>query len=191
MKNPAAPTLFRVQPTFPALAVLLAALLPTVADGAETLPPLTAAVFNFQTTGESLSGKGAEAGLLLNARLSSAAPEVILVERQELDKVLGEQELGLAGTIQPDTAAKVGALTGAQVLVTGRLFDTGGKFYLVAKIIGTETSRVYGESVTFSDLAAMDKAVDELAPKIATDFKTHAGHSGRQGGSSRRTAGPA
>ena len=39
-----------------------------------------------------------------------------------MEKVLGEQELGLSGTVSPDTAAKVGHLTGAKVLVTGRVF---------------------------------------------------------------------
>ena len=137
-------------------------------------PPLTAAVFNFQTTGDSLAGKGSEAAALLDARLSDAAPEVNLVERQELDKLLGEQELGLSGTVTPETAAKVGALTGAKVLITGRLFEAGDQFYLVVKIIGTETSRVYGESVAFTTLAALDKAVDALAPKIASDLRTRA-----------------
>ena len=60
------------------------------------------------------------------------------------------------------------------MLITGRLFDTGGKYYLVAKIIGTETSRVYGESVVFDDLAALDKAVGDLTPKIAADLRDRA-----------------
>ena len=65
----------------------------------------------------------------------------------ELEKVLGEHELGLSGTVSPDTAAKVGQLTGAKVLVTGRVFTTDKDLLIVAKIIGTETSRVYGEMV--------------------------------------------
>ncbi len=152
---------------------IVAVLLPFAASGAEP-PPMTAAVFNFQTTGDALNGKGAETAALLAARLSSAAPEINLVERQELDKIIGEQELGLSGTVTPETAARVGMLTGAKVLVTGRLFDAGGKYYLVAKIIGTETSRVYGESATFGDLGALDGAVGELVPKIVTDLHTHA-----------------
>ncbi len=147
---------------------------PLLAAAAETPPVLTAAVFSFQTTGESLAGKGAEAAALLNARLSSAAPDVVLVERQELEKSLGEQELGLSGTIAPDTAAKVGALTGATVLVTGRLFEAGGRYFLVAKIIGAETSRVYGETVDFGELGALDKGVTALAAKIAADLGKHA-----------------
>ena len=75
--------------------------------------PLTVAVFNFQTAGEKLANKGIEAALLLGTQLSTA-PDLMLVERQELEKALGEQELGLSGTVSPETAAKVGALSGAK-----------------------------------------------------------------------------
>jgi len=127
--------------------------------------PLTAAVLDFQTSGEKLDKKGSQTAILLNAMLSSS-PNLILVERQELEKIFGEQELGLSGTVNTDTAAKVGALTGAKVLITGRLFDVGDKYFLVAKIMSTETSRVYGETATFSDLAALEKAVGELSQKV-------------------------
>jgi hypothetical protein len=136
-------------------------------------PPLTAAVLDFQA-GDELKGNDADIATLLNAQLSAAAPDVILVERQEIEKVLGEQELGASGTVTPDTAAKLGYLTGAKVLITGRLFSAGDKFYMIAKIIGTETGRVYGESATFNDPSALDKAVGELVPKIAADLKNHA-----------------
>jgi len=152
------------------LTPLLFARLP--AAGAEPAAPLSAAVLDFQTSGEKLAGKGAVAATLLNARLS-AAPSLLLVERQELEKLLGEQELGLSGTVDPATAAKVGSLTGAKVLVTGRLFEAGEKLFLVAKIMSTETSRVYGETVTFNDLATLDKAVTELAPKIVAVVDRH------------------
>lgn len=162
-----------MKPSFCFLLLLAALRFTSPAPAAEPPLPLTAAVLDFQTGGDRLAGKGAEAATLLNAQLS-AVPNLILVERQELEKLLGEQELGLSGTVDPATAAKVGALTGAQVLVTGRLFGTGDKLLLAAKIISTETSRVYGETATFSDLAAMDKAVGELAGKIRTVIEKHA-----------------
>lgn len=127
--------------------------------------PLTAAVLDFQTSGEKLDKKGTQVAILLNARLS-ASPDLILVERQELEKILGEQELGLSGTVTPDTAAKVGTLTGAKVLITGRFFEAGDKLFLVAKIMSTETSRVYGETATLNDLGALDRGVEELAGKV-------------------------
>lgn len=149
------------------LIALLFILTATTAFSAEPPPPqpLTAAVLDFQVSGKDFEKKGAEAAILLNAQLSSAA-NLILVERQEIDKIFGEQELGLSGNVTPDTAAKVGQLTGAKVLITGRVFGTDNKYFAVAKIIGTETSRVYGETATFTSLDGLDHAVNELAPKI-------------------------
>jgi hypothetical protein len=154
------------------LAIAAAFFLPTIARS-EPPAPVTAAIFDFQSSGEKFAKKGPEVATLLNAQLSSAT-NVILVERQELEKLLGEQELGLSGTVTAESAAKVGALTGAKVLVTGRLFDEGDKIFLVAKIMGTETGRVYGETVTFGDLGTLDKAVGELAGKIQAVIEKHA-----------------
>ena len=95
----------------------------------------------------------------------------MLVERQELEKALGEQELGLSGTVTTETATKVGSLVGAKVLITGRVFEASSKQYIVVKIIGTETSRVFGEAVSFADASTLDKAIGELAPKVAAIIK--------------------
>lgn len=151
-----------------AITILLAVSSFTFAS-AEPPPPLTAAILNFQASDKELEHKGAEAAILLGAQLS-AAPNLILVERQELEKILGEQELGLTGTVTPDTVAKIGNLTGAKVLITGRIFSAGNKFYAVAKIISTETSRVYGETATFNDAGAFEGAIRDLAPKILAIF---------------------
>ena len=107
---------------------------------------LTVAVFDFESKDEPVRDLGPKVATLVNATLSTE-PKLITVERAELEKVLGEQELGLSGTVSPDTAAKVGHLTGANVLVTGRVFKADKELILVAKVIGTETSRVYGETV--------------------------------------------
>jgi TolB-like protein len=154
--------------------LLIFTLVLSVIARAEQQPaPLSAAVLDFQTSGEKLTGKGAEAAVLLNARLSATA-NLILVERQEIDKLLGEQELGISGTVTAESAAKIGRMTGAKVLITGRLFEAGDKIFLVAKIISTETSRVYGETATLNSIGTLDKAVDELAPKIAAVIEKRA-----------------
>src|SRR5262252_8187539 len=82
---------------------------------------LTLAVFDFESKDEGIRDLGPKVSTLLNANLS-AEPQLITVERAELEKILGEQELGLSGTVSPATAAKVGHLTGAKVLITGRVF---------------------------------------------------------------------
>jgi hypothetical protein len=139
-------------------------------DAVATPSPLPTAVLDFEASDRSLEKKGSEVGVLLNAMLSSK-PSVILVERQQVEKVLAEQELGLSGTIAPESVAKVGALLGAKVLVTGRIFESDGKGYLVAKVIGTETGRVFGETMTAPSLNTLDAQVAGLAEKIATTLE--------------------
>lgn len=129
--------------------------------------PLTVAVFDFASRDAGVKDLGPKLSAVLTALLS-ANPDVITVERQELDKALGEQELGLSGTVSPDTAARVGNLTGAKVLVTGRVFKVDKNTMAVAKVIGTETGRVFGETATIpesSDLAALSES---LAKKISS-----------------------
>lgn len=132
----------------------------------EAAAPLPMAVFDFQTADRALEKKGAEVAVLLGTYLS-VQPELFMVERQDIEKILGEQEAGLSGTISAETAAKVGSLVGAKVLVTGRVFESGGKVFVVAKIMGTETGRVYGELATAKDFSSLDTAVEGLAAKIA------------------------
>src|SRR5688500_2983961 len=100
---------------------------------------LPVAVFDFESKDEAVRDLGPKVAVLVSTHLSTD-PQIITVERAELEKVLGEQELGLSGTVSADTAAKVGNLTGAKVLVTGRVFRMDKELMIVAKIIGTETS---------------------------------------------------
>jgi hypothetical protein len=134
----------------------------------EAAPPeiLTVAVFDFESKDEAVRDLGTKVANLVNVNLS-AEPHIIMVERAELEKVLGEQELGLSGTVSSESASKVGNLTGAKVLVTGRVFQVDGKLVIVAKIVGTETSRVYGELVNGKAGADVTELSAELAKKIA------------------------
>lgn len=129
---------------------------------------LTVAVFDFESKDEAVRDLGPKVATLVNAHLS-AEPQLITVERAELEKVLGEQELGLSGTVNPGSEAKVGNLTGAKVLVTGRVMKIDSDLTLVAKIIGTETSRVYGEIVSGKPGANITDLSAELAKRIAAN----------------------
>lgn len=123
------------------------------------------AVLPFEAPGDRLKDIGPEVTDLLNAYLS-AEPGLIMVERAALDQALSEMELGLSGTVSAETAAQIGHLTGAKVLVAGRVFAARNQLVLVAKIIGTETGRVYGEVVTIPLRSSHVKAVQELAKKV-------------------------
>jgi hypothetical protein len=141
------------------------------APAAATPTILTVAVFDFESKDEATRDLGPKAATLVNANLSTD-PMIDTVERAELAKVLGEQELGLSGNVSTETAAKVGHLTGAKVLVTGRIFKADKELVIVAKIIGTETSRVYGEVVKGPAAAAsLTDLSAELAKKVAAVVK--------------------
>ncbi len=128
---------------------------------------LTVAVFNFESKDEAVRDLGPKVATLINANLS-AEPQLITVERAELEKILGEHELNLSGNVSADTAVKVGQVTGAKVLVTGTVFRTDNDLLVVAKIISTETSRVYGELVRGSAKTSITDLATELSKKIAS-----------------------
>jgi hypothetical protein len=134
--------------------------------------PLTTAVLDFQSSDESLSKQGGEIATLLEADLSSS-PHAIMVERQDVEKILNEQELGASGLVSVDTAARIGSLTGAQVLITGRIFTVGNQFMVVAKIISAETSRVYGITANVADPGNLTAPIQELAGKIDGVLASH------------------
>lgn len=149
--------------------LLLAAGLPCPATAAEA-PPVTVAVFDFEGPDQTNPTVGRDVAALLSAQLSTV-PELWLVERAELDKLLGEQELGLSGGVTPDTATAVGRLTGARVLVTGRVVQVGQDRLLVAKVISAETSRVFGQMARGDGKSAADLAED-LGAKVAKVIHT-------------------
>jgi len=147
--------------------VISAGLLLSAIPGRAGDSPPSVAIFDFESKEEAIKDLGPKVATLLNARLS-ADPNLILVERAELDKALGEQELGLSGTVSTETAAKIGHLTGAKVLITGKVFKADRDLMIVAKVIGTETSRVYGELSKGPATGSLDDIVAQLAQKIST-----------------------
>ncbi len=142
------------------------------ATAADPDQPLATAVLNFQGSDESMNKKGEEIGTLLEADLSTS-DHAIMVERQDVEKILAEQDLGASGLVSADSAAKIGSLTGAQVLVTGRFFATGSQYMVVGKIISTQTGRVYGVTATANDLNNLTQAVQDLSGKVDAVLASH------------------
>jgi hypothetical protein len=66
----------------------------------------------------------------------------------------------------------VGQLTGAKILITGSVMEADTSLHIVAKIIGTETSRVLGESVQGRASDEFPPLVEELAEEIAQTITT-------------------
>ena len=65
-----------------------------------------------------------------------------------------EVKLGASGVWGGEKANRIGQMVGAKILVTGSVLRIGAKNYIIAKGIGTETSRVFGvsESSVFAEM---------------------------------------
>ena len=137
---------------------------------AKVLDPVPTAILAFTERGAGAKGDAEKVADLLFAKLS-ADPELWLVDRQELDKVLSEHELSASGMVNPAQAVKIGALTGAKILITGSVMEIDKDTYIVAKIIGTETTRVLGSSVKGSQRDDMGPLVSQLAVEVAKTVK--------------------
>src|SRR5262245_61933763 len=129
--------------------------------------PLTIAVLNTAGPHRTLANN---ISALLTANLS-ADERFSLVDRTQLDKVLGEQALGNSGNINRDTAAKIGQLTGAKVLVSAReMMPTGSSgqstLVIIANVISTETGKVYSQQLQGTRLNVVNM-VAELSQKVA------------------------
>jgi TolB-like protein len=155
-----------------ATAILLLAGSPSVSDDKvekkeEKKPAIyPTALFVFEERGAGARDMGQKVADLLFAKLA-AKEGLSLVDREDLKKTLAEAELNLSGAVKAGEATKVGQLTGARILVTGSVIHVDKKLYLVAKIIGTETSRVVGASVDGKATDELDDLVAKLSEKVA------------------------
>lgn len=160
---------------FPQLFPLLAACttfltVPVLAEETAAPQPLSAAVLDFKEGSQDLAGVGSSVSALLQVQLTTHS-DAILVERAELNEILAEQELTLSDAVTPAQAAKVAQLTGAEVLVSGRVFAVQDRIHLVAKVISSSTSRVFGATASYDRGKPMDEAVEKLGKDVANLLK--------------------
>ncbi|HUY35208.1 MAG TPA: CsgG/HfaB family protein [Pirellulales bacterium] len=132
------------------------------AGGDEVYP---AAILAFQERGAGVKGYAAKVGDVLFATLG-ADDNLVLVEREELDKTISEQQLNVSGLVKADEAAQIGQLTGAKILITGSVTEVDMTIYLVAKLIGTETGRVLGVTVKGKIDEDLGPLVEKLGEQI-------------------------
>jgi curli biogenesis system outer membrane secretion channel CsgG len=95
-------------------------------------PRKRVAVLRFGGTGKYGAYEGWDVGEAIAAQLSTALDQTacfVVIDRLALSEVLREQELGLAGVVGRDTAARAGGLIGAQILIKGEIteFEPGKK----------------------------------------------------------------
>ena len=80
------------------------------------------------------------AGMMISELSQNPAARV--VERQEVQRLVDEQNLGTQGRVDPQTASKVGKLVGARYYVLGTFIDFYGDFRVDVRLVNTETGEV-------------------------------------------------
>jgi len=135
--------------------------------------PLATAVFEIEAADPSLKIEAGNTSALLGGFLS-AQDSIILVERQQLESVLGEQSLSAAGFVAAEGAAKIGQLTGAKVILLSRIFLQGRTSTLMTKIVGIETGRSFAEITSLPPGEKQNETLRAFAEKIAGSIHKHA-----------------
>jgi hypothetical protein len=73
---------------------------------------------------------------------ASSSKLFTVVERKDLQKVMDELELQLSALGDEESAARVGKVLGAEVLVTGAVYEKEGFYELYLKLVRVETAEV-------------------------------------------------
>ena len=114
-------------------------------------PKRRIAVMKFGSTAKLGLYEGYDVGEALAAQLTTALQHTgcfIVTERLELKSILREQELGMAGIVNPETAAKSGRVIGAEWIIKGEVTELevearGKGFSLGVPIPGIPAGKSY------------------------------------------------
>lgn len=137
---------------------------PTVA----VLPFVNSAIGQSNTELASLS-KGI-ADLLITSMGQN--PGIRLVERENIERILAEQNLARDGRVDDATAARVGKLLGARHMLTGSFVtDRSGTMVITIKSIDSETGRIAYTDMHRGKTEDFLMLVDQLAEKTNRGLK--------------------
>lgn len=107
-------------------------------DSPSKLRDIRVAVFDIDSLRE-VAVDGSALTDQVNTMLA-AMPQVTLVNRDQIQKVAQEHQMGLSGLVENASAAKIGKLLSAQYVLVGRASKIGQQFYLVLKLVDVETT---------------------------------------------------
>ena len=94
-----------------------------------------------------------------------------VVERAQLQKILREQQLGVSGMINQETAAKMGELLGVKVIVTGSVIQIGNSYDVNARLISVQDGTIIkAERIRGVGLDGVERMMDSLADSFKKEF---------------------
>jgi TolB-like protein len=93
-----------------------------------------------------------------------------IVERDKLEAILKEQKLSNSKEFDPGTAAKVGKLLGAQMILTGGYFEMLGSLRIDARFIDVETGKILKADGVDGQTSSFFKIQKQLSWKIINNM---------------------
>lgn len=112
------------------------------------------------------------AGMLISELAQNPAARV--VERENVQQLITEQNLGKDGRLDAATAAKIGKLVGAKYMVMGMFVDHYGRFRVDARLVDVETSevlKVVRGDQKYEKREEMFKLLQSVAERLMVDTK--------------------
>ncbi len=88
--------------------------------------------------------------------------EYIIIEREQLNKIMKEQELSLSGAVDEKESEKIGKLLAADYIILGSISKTGNTYTINARIVDSSTSKIVQGSTISSN------SENELPEKVKT-----------------------
>jgi TolB-like protein len=98
-------------------------------------------------------------------------PAARVVDRDNIESLLKEQDLGKDGRVDAATAAKIGKLVGARYMITGTFVDLYGHFRTDARIVDVETSEILKTVKSEGKREELFKLIQTLSEKLMSETK--------------------
>lgn len=92
--------------------------------------------------------------------------QVTVVERSQLDALLGELTLQQSGAVDPASAVQIGRLAGAETVVLGSVHASGGVLRLDARLVSVETGVAAEAASVEGSLTELFALEHELATRL-------------------------
>jgi TolB-like protein len=152
----------------------LAALLSPAMLSAQAKPVVAVLYFDNNSIGKDRAdyegvGKGI-AELLINDMAGN--PNVKVVERDRIQALLTEQNMTKAGTVDAQTAIKLGKIIGAQYMIYGGFMSMGnGTYVLTGRATNVETGAIVNPVKITSKGDDVLALINELSTKLNTEMK--------------------
>jgi len=153
----------------PILLSAVTAILYLSSASADNLPKV--AVFDFEADNVSK-----QTALLASSKMRTELANqgrMIILERNEMDKILTEQGKNLAECTQEGCAVQLGQLLDAEKIIIGRVSRTGKRIIVMAKFIDLESGKIdFAKDITLDEVGE-DKLTDyisALADKLSTEL---------------------